>query len=187
MRSMFCKSGLVALIVGLALGVSPATAGTVTLNNLTGQTTGPNQHLYYTSATLHDVANIAPDGTYAVSNGLILIGASPNFPSPITISGNGPSPYTSFTANGTINDVQFTGSSSNSVSGIGSITFTNPNLAQQFQSYYYNVDFNDAGRVTSGSLILSTAAVPEPSAFAMGATALVGLIAARRRLAKSAA
>jgi hypothetical protein len=182
---MFCKSGLVALIAGLALSASSASAGTIefTLNN--GSLSGTTATAGFSSAVVSGFG-AGLDGTYPQSpDGTITVNLS-SLTYPITIQTNDPA----ITFNGTLTPV-VTGSTS----GYGTYTFIPPgtpptfdaSLFGQLHSYSYNNLTFSGNTLTGGTFTLSTAAVPEPSAFAMGATALVGLIAVRRRRARSAA
>lgn len=180
MHLTFWRSGLAALIIGLAATASPAQAGTATFNLTSGSGSPSAATVNYNSVTTSGLSSLGiVDGTYNITGGVITANFLANT---VGISGVTPPALGSFpfTALGTIADPTLTGPTA----GYGSIAFSTPSQATAFQSYSFNVALSGS-TVTGGTFTLSTEAVPEPSAFAMGATALVGLVAVRRRAARS--
>jgi hypothetical protein len=185
---MFCKSGLVALIAGLALGAASANAGTAAFDLTGGSISGtPGQPGAEGTAHFDQItlAGLAPyNGPYNVFGSITVDLSSLTSPFATTIS----VPDYSLSLG-----AEMTPQSTGATSGYGAFAFNSTGNSQidallgQFHSYSYaNLSFS-GNNLTGGTFTLSTAAVPEPSAFAMGATALVGLMAVRRRRAKSAA
>jgi hypothetical protein len=173
MLKTFGKLGFFALFAGLALAVAPARAGSVTFNIDGGNTLSLTPYVTYDSVLISGFGSY--DGLFDVDGGRIQL-TNPLL-GELTFSATGPSP---FSIVGTIVDLTLTGLTT----GYGEIAFASPPFASQFGSFTYDIDYNWRLRPDGGTFTLTSAAVPEPSAFAMGATGLVGLLAARRRLAR---